>query len=361
MKRLLPLTLLFLFGCPVEPKDIQDLNNNEGPGKPGGQMGNGQGGMGQGNIGQGNMGQGGNGQGGNPGMGGADGQMGNGQGDMGQGNMGQGNMGQGGQEMGGLPPGAPTGDGQQGPLPEGQVPEGEPVDGEMTNGGGMPNGENGMIPEGGQPPQGDGDTVPSLPMGEGEQTVTDENGNPQFQNAPLGDIPETLGISGEIKTPEGTHPTPDFVHQPGEIPATAGDVLPMYQQPPKFADFMGDEQITIELEVSGAAAFDFEFVVKREGDGRIYPKVLHKESDATSPVTITAPATMDEPVWLVITADKTGDGPTPDDLVGGTTEAILFAGTDMSLSYSLKADDAFMQSLPWFSQALSTDGPEFER
>ena len=38
MKHLLPLSLLFLFGCPVEPKDIQDLNNNEGPGKPEGQM-----------------------------------------------------------------------------------------------------------------------------------------------------------------------------------------------------------------------------------------------------------------------------------------------------------------------------------
>ena len=66
MKHLLPLSLLFLFGCPVEPKDIQDLNNNEGPGKPEGQKGGGQAGNGPN----------GNGQGGNPNMGG-------------QGNMGQ--------------------------------------------------------------------------------------------------------------------------------------------------------------------------------------------------------------------------------------------------------------------------------
>ena len=52
---------------------------------------------------------------------------------------------------------------------------------------------------------------------------------------------------------------------------------------------MGDEQITGDYwTVAGAAAFDFEIVVKREGDGRIYPKVIHKQSDATSPVTITA-------------------------------------------------------------------------
>ena len=331
MPRILPLTLLFLFGCPVEPKDIQDLNN-DGPGKPAGQMGNGPGGNGPGGQG----------------------------------------MGQGGQAgMGGPPGGAPNGDGMnQGPLPEGSGQDGagmQTPNGAMTIGDIVKNGDAGMLPEGGeppeggQPPQGNGDTVPSLPLGDGEQVVTDENGKPQFENAPLGDVPETLGAHGDVKTPEGTHPTPDFAHQPGEIPNTAGDVLPMYQQPPTFADFMGDEQITIELEVSGAAAFDFEFVVKREGDGRIYPKVIHKQSDATSPVTVTAPATMDEPVWLVITADKTGDGPTPDDLVGGTTEAIVFAGENLSLSYTLQSDDAFMQALPWFSQAQGTDGPEFER
>jgi hypothetical protein len=345
MKHLLPLSLLFLFGCPVEPKDIQDLNNNEGPGKPEGQKGGGQAGNGPN----------GNGQGGNPNMGGQ-GNMGQAGGPNGNGQGGNPNMG--GQEMGGLPPGAPTGDLTQGPLPEGQQPVEDMANGEIPDGGMPPNGDgNGTIPEGGQPPQGSGDTVPSLPLGEGEQNTQD----PQFAEAPLGDVPATLGAHGDVKTPEGTHPTPDFAHQPGEIPATAGDVLPMYQQAPTFADFMGDEQITIALTVDGAAAFDFEFVVKREGDGRIYPKVIHKQSDATSPVTITAPATMDEPVWLVITADKTGDGPTPDDLVGGTTEALLFAGTDMSLSYSLQADDSFMQSLPWFSQAQGSDGPDFER
>jgi hypothetical protein len=351
MTRFLPLTMLFLLGCPVEPKDIQDLNN-QGPGKPDGQMG-----------GQAGMGQAGNGQGA----------------PQGNGNQGNGN-GQGG-NIGGPPPGAPTGNEQaQGPLPTGDMPEGSMPNGDMPNGnmpngnmmvegngqgdlppGQMPNGNNGGLPEGGTPPQGNGDTVPSLPLGEGEQIVVDENGTPQFQNAPIGDVPAQPGAHGDVKTPEGTHPTPDFAHQPGEIPATAGDVLPMYQQAPTFADFMGDEQITIELSVSGATAFDFEFVVKREGDGRVYPKVIHKQSDATSPVTITAPATMDEPVWLVITADNTGDGPTPDDLVGGTTEALLFAGSNMSLSYSLEADDAFMQSLPWFSQAQGSDGPEFER
>ena len=352
MSRLLPLTMLFLLGCPVEPKDIQDVNA-AGPGKPtGGQQGQGMGG-----------------------------QPPQGQGDKG-GPQGQG-QGQGQQGMGGLPPGAPgagqegqiTGD--QGPLPEGQ--EGQEGQGGMGQGmGGQPQGQNqqGMdgMPqnpeggdpmmvngEGGQPPQGNGDTVPSLPLGEGEQTVTDENGNPQFENAPLGDVPLTEGKQGEIPTPEGTHPTPDFAHQPGEIPNTAGDVLPMYQQPPQFSDFMGEEQITIILAVDGATSFDLEFVVKREGDGRIYPKVLHKQSDVTSPVTITAPATIDEPVWLVITADNTGDGPTPDDLVGGSPDALLFAGEDMNLSYSLEADDSFMQSLPWFSQAQGTDGPQFEK
>ena len=155
----------------------------------------------------------------------------------------------------------------QGPLPEGQQPSEDMANGIIPEGGMPPNGDgNGAIPEGGQPPQGSGDTVPSLPMGEGEQ-----NGeNPQFAEAPLGDVPATLGAHGDVKTPEGTHPTPDFAHQPGEIPATAGDVLPMYQQAPTFADFMGDEQITIALTVDGVCLTLI--VVKREGDGQIIQK-----------------------------------------------------------------------------------------
>ena len=352
MSRFLPLSLIFLLGCPVEPKDIQDLNN-DGPGKPGN-------GQGQGQMNGGNTNMGGQGMNGNPNMGGpgSDG------GQTGQ----DGQTGQGGQTMGGPPPGSPMEEnGIQGPLPEGEGINGQEMNG--TQGDGTMNAQNplqdGSVQQieggSGQPPQGMGDAVPSLPMGEGEQIVTDEDGKPQFENGPLGDVPATLGKQGDVQTPEGTHPTPDFAHQPGSIPVSAGDVLPMYQEPPSFIDFMGDDQITIELEVLGATSFDFEFVVKREGDGRIYPKVLHKQANATSPVTIAAPSTIEEPVWLVITADNTGDGPTPDDLVGGTTEALLFSGKNMNLSYTLQADDAFMQSLPWFSQAQGTDGPEFER
>ena len=82
MKRLLPVsTTDFCLGCPVEPKDIQDLNNNEGTGKPGGQMGQGQGGMGQARKRtRWKSDRGGNGPGENGGMGGLKDNMGQGQG-----------------------------------------------------------------------------------------------------------------------------------------------------------------------------------------------------------------------------------------------------------------------------------------
>ena len=356
MTKMLPLSLIFLLGCPVEPKDVQDLNS-DGPGKPAnGQMGQGGNMGGQPNMG----GQGGNGTGGN-GPGGAQ-------------TGGNGDMNGGGTGPNGTPPGAPNLNGEGG-QPSGPMPEGEGMENSvmgMNAGGadGMGNGQAMNQGEGGQPPQANGDVVPGLPLGDGEvknpdggvgemQVVTDEGGMPQFENAPIGEVPDTIGQQGEIKTPEGTHPTPDFAHQPGEIPNTAGDVLPMYQQPPAFSDFMSTEQITVNFTVSGATTFDYEFVVKREGDGRIYPKVVHKQSDATSPVELKAPASMDEPVWLVITADKTGDGPTPDDLVGGTTSAITLAGEDLSLSFELASDEAFLTNLPWFSQAQG--GPEFEQ
>ena len=340
MTKLLPLSLIFLLGCPVEPKDVQDLNS-DGPGKPA--------------------------------NGGPGGKM-NGQPNMG----GQGGNGQGGNGPGG-------GMGANGTPPEGTHPTPDfayqPVDISSTGDG------SGNQTMDGEPPQGGGDTVPTPPLGEGElknpdgsigemQVVTDEGAQPQFQNvdigdnnsavndaqgqfqnAPVGEVADTIGQQGEVQTPEGTHPTPDFAHQPGDIPNTAGDVLPMYQQPPSFSDFMKEEQINVSFTVSGATTFDYEFVVKREGEGRIYPKVVHKQSDATSPVEIKAPATMDEPVWLVITADKTGDGPTPDDLVGGTPSAIMLAGSDLTLSFTLEADEEFLKNLPWFSQAQG--GPEF--
>ena len=89
--------------------------------------------------------------------------------------------------------------------------------------------------------------MPSLPLGEGEQNGED----PYSAEAPLGDVPANLGAHGDVNARRDPIPTPDFAHQPGEIPATAGDVLPMYQQAPTFADFMGDEQITIALTVDG--------------------------------------------------------------------------------------------------------------
>ena len=328
MSRFLYLSFFTLLGCPVEPKDIQDLNTDPGPGKPA----NGEGGNPGGNMGgnpSGNMG-------GNPGgnMGGNPG------GNMGgnpDGNMGGNPDG----NMGGTPPGAPNIDGgnMAGPLPQGEGVEGQPPmqDGDIVPG----------LPKDGQNLDGgNAENTEGTPMGDGVQS--------QFE-----DTEKFTGKQGEVETPQDKHPTPDFEHQPGSIPATAGDVLPIYQQPPSFDDFIGEEQITITLEVIGATTFDYEFVVEREGEGRSYPKVIHKQSNATSPFTVQAPSTMDEPIWLVITADKTGDGPTPDDLVGGTETAITFAGKDLSLSYTLNSDESFMQNLPWFSQVQG--GPEFER
>ncbi len=280
---------LFLLGCPVEPKDVQDTNQGKGGPSPQNQM-----------------------QGGKPG--------GNGQGQ----GMGQ-----------GKPPGQP-------PTGEGQPPTGEdgdtiplpPVDGGENPAGEQEgvqnNGENAGNPEGVvQNGAGEGNAGQANPPSEQNEENVNGNATPNFAN------------EGQVGTPP-------------EAPLS-GDILPMYQNLPQFSDLIKGDSITISLNVSGATSFDFEFVVKREGDGRIYPKVLHKESGAVSPVTINAPISVDEPVWLVITADKTGDGPTPDDLVGGSIEALSIDGSDLSLEYTLSEDSDFLKNLPWFSQA--SDGP----
>ena len=192
MSRLLYLSFLVLLGCPVEPKDIQDLNN-DGPGKPGNAQGGQPGGNGPGN-GPGGNGPGGIGPGGN----------GDGTGPGGSGNM------------GGTPPGAPN-------LSEMQA-TGPFIDGDEGNGP--------------TPPKQDGDTVPGLPKGE-MNVVDDEGATPQFANAQPDEIPSfpgqtgqfeevaaEIGKQGEIETPQDKHPTPDFEHQPGSS-LLAGDVLPI--------------------------------------------------------------------------------------------------------------------------------------
>jgi len=302
---------LFLMACPVEPKDIQDLEQGKnGPG-PGQQV---------------------------PGL------------------------------VNGKPPGSPVPQGENGgdqiPLPP--PPEGEKPNGELdpnATAQDVPSGDYqadpSQMPEGAMPPNAEGGIAPQggIPNGGTPDGVMPEGTPPpNTEAAPMGEDqnPERNHEPGMIKTPEGTHPTPNFeATQEGSIPAapTAGDVLPLYQNLPQFSDIIDGETISINLNISGATAFDLEFVVKREGDGRVYPKVIHKETGAVSPLSITAPANFSETCWLVIIADKTGDGPTPDDLVGGPREALELGSEDMTLEFELSADSDFLNSLPWFSQA----------
>ena len=278
------ISFLFLLGCPVEPKDIQDLNQNQGkeagPGKQ------------------------------NP------------------------------QLVDGKPPGTPPKDkGDVVPLPP-------------------PN------------PMGDGDT-PGLPaeLGTGENVVpvnSQEDGTAMpTQNQPGGMIEGDGAQSGTANQNGNGEKPGNLPVQSGEMPlnedgsavppSTAGDVLPMYQQLPTFDEIIKDgDTIKLNLTVSGASTFDIEFVVQREGEGRNFPKVIHKQTMTSSPAEITLPANYSEEVWLIITADKTGDGPTPDDLVGGPSAALSFGDSDLSLDYTLTADEAFLKSLPWFSQAADT-------
>ena len=77
--------------------------------------------------------------------------------------------------------------------------------------------------------------------------------------------------------------------------------------------------------------FNYEFVVTKSQDGRTQPKVVHMQSNAQTPISVEAPANYSQTVWLVVTADKTGDGPSPDDLVGVTEKPLtLRARTSLS-------------------------------
>ena len=269
------LPFIVLFGCPVEPKDIQDLSQNQGQ----------QAGPGKQN-----------------------------------------------QMVDGKPPGSP-------PKNRGEV---VPLPPPNPNG----TGETGPTKEATDATFQSGEAQTPQPAGNPDQ--------PKANQVAGGDSPAT-GTNNPLQP--GTLPI-----QSGEVPpnndgsvlppSTAGDVLPMYQQPPTFSDILGEDQgIKLTLTVSGATTFDFEFVVLREGEGRSFPKVIHKQSMATSPIEVNVPSNYKEPVWLIITADLTGDGPTPDDLVAGTEKELQFGNADFSLDYTLTANEQFLRNLPWFSQA----------
>ena len=107
--------------------------------------------------------------------------------------------------------------------------------------------------------------------------------------------------------------------------------MPIYTSPPKFSDIITGDTITITVDISGANEFNYEFVVTKSQDGRTQPKVVHMQSNAQTPISVEAPANYSQTVWLVVTADKTGDGPSPDDLVGVTEKPLTLKGEDLFL------------------------------
>ncbi|MEC7987869.1 MAG: hypothetical protein VX278_22065 [Myxococcota bacterium] len=243
---------IFLFGCPVEPKDVQDQQEQQlpmqgdnmppadGSMRPNNQQGNNQ----QGNMQQGNMQQ---------------------------GNMQQGNMQQGGTQ------------GEQGDLGGGLVED--PND---------PNAGQG-IPEG------------------------------MIQNA------EDPGVA--------------------QNPGAAQDILPIYDNPPSFAELIeANNSIDINLTINGAESYNMEFVIAQENNGRMAPKVVHIEKSSVPKITIQAPKDFDSPVWLIITADVGADGPTKDDLFGGTKDPLQIGAENLDLEYTLVNDDSWLENLPWFSK-----------
>ena len=216
---------LLLFGCPVEPKDVQDLNQGNNGKNPQNQM------------------------------------------------SGAGN---------GQPPSQP----QQNGGGQGTGGAGIQGTGGAAGAGIQGTGGAGTQGAGGQPPVQEADAIPLPP----------ENGTAGAQNL-NGDGDGGLVEGGG----EGTNPTPNVANEgqagtPPDVPASS-NLLPMYNQLPQFTDIITGDTVSITLTVSGATSFEFEFVVKREGDGRIYPKVLHKESGATSPTIITSQRSIVFRLW----------------------------------------------------------------
>ena len=240
------------------------------------------------------------------------------------------------------------------------------------------NGENAGL-NNGRPPG----TPPPQNQGQG-QNAQDPNGLLQAQGAegalpPLDGtpppeaaaevIPEASAEAGQINQPaagaqapnQGNGATPpgdgpqNGTGTPPDIPAGA---MPTFNTPPSFGTLIGEgDAITITLNVTGSETYNMEFVISQEVDGRQSPRVIHMEKSVAASTSVRAPASYDYPVWLIITADVNGDGPSDDDLIGGTTEPITFGTEDITLDISLQADDEWMSQVPWYTKGLEDGQP----
>ena len=247
------------------------------------------------------------------------------------------------------PPG-PPGEGGQPGGPGGQpgVPGGE---GGQPGGPGGPGGEGAPgVPggEGGQPGVPGGEGAPGVPGGEGGQP-----GVPGGEGAP--GVPGGEGGQPGIPGGEGG--------QPGTPPAGADGQPPMPAftpgNAPTFDQLIeGDAFITLSGTVSGADKYQLEFLVVDDSSGRAAPRVIHMGIVEESTFSLRVPQDYADPIWLVITADLTGDGPSEDDMLGGTAEALTLGSDDISLTFDLTNEPGFLETLPWYSMDEAGTPPE---
>jgi hypothetical protein len=160
------------------------------------------------------------------------------------------------------------------------------------------------------------------------------------------------GEPSEMQAELGVPPTgqPSMSATP---PNTPQDVIPMYSSAPSFAELIGSDgdSITLNINVSGAETYNMEFIVSQSMSGRVQPKVLHMEKSLEAKASLQVPKDYKDPVWLVISSDLTGDGPSEDDMIGGTEAAIEFGDEDINLDINLTQDAMWMEKLPWYSKA----------
>ncbi len=148
---------------------------------------------------------------------------------------------------------------------------------------------------------------------------------------------------------------------PGGPGGEGGPPMPAFSpgHAPTFDQIIeGDAAITLTGKVSGASKYQLEFLVVDDSSGRAAPRVIHMGIVEEPTFTLKVPRDYADPVWLVITADLTGDGPSEDDMLGGTEEALTFGTSDINLSFTLSNEPGFLERLPWYSKDAAGTPPE---
>ncbi len=185
---------------------------------------------------------------------------------------------------------------------------------------------------------------------------------------PLAGCPEAKdpappAAGGDVAAPPAGEPAPAPPAGDGATtPPPGGDAAALSSTPAVpagFASLIGSgKTVTLSGTVKGQTAAQVDFTHLVERYGKQLPEVIDTVKVTDGTFSVSVPATYDKGIYVSAVVDKKGDGPSDDDLSGGSAKPIKLAGKDEKIEITVGSGDAWMKDLPWYDPSAPAVGPK---